>query len=266
MKARHGRLNVTQVVDGAFVKIGAVAESARPTRLHVEAWAIGVARQCGVHAPSVLSYETGTTQGEVLRLQRLIGRGLRTSVTDQSQRAFNDVGRQLALLRQPHLNGFGWVDPKTWRGTSLSWRSFIGQYVETYGSRLVREELLNRSHLTRLQERCQELVPELDQPALVHRDIKPANLLLEDETNLVWVLDWENVLLGDGLYDLALFGIRFGHGRHWHALCDGYGLDNIPPHYSLYEQVALIGMIDHRRIHRSVLSNCLRQLAKLATQ
>jgi len=84
---------------------------------------------------------------------------------------------------------------------------------------------------------------EIPEPYLLNRDIKPSNIIKgEDES--VWILDWENAILGDPLYDLALFGARYGHGTLWKRLKEGYGLNSSSPKYALYEIIGLIGIID----------------------
>ena len=78
---------------------------------------------------------------------------------------------------------------------------------------------------------------------LVNRDIKPGNII-RDINGKTWIIDWENAILGDPLYDLAIFGGNYGHGKLWKSLLDGYGFTLPSLKYYVYQAVALFGTID----------------------
>jgi Ser/Thr protein kinase RdoA (MazF antagonist) len=227
----------------------------------VEAWALKTAQAHGLNVPTVVEHTKDADGHEVLRISRINGRSLRTCVSQESCEAFTSVGRQLSRLRGAG-KGFGWIDPTTLEGTSSSWPAFLTNYAQTYGSRLVRERLIRRAELDSLLRLVASQTPDIGQSDIIHRDIKPANLLLDLEGK-TWILDWENVMFGDGLYDLALFGMRFGHGHHWQHLVGGYGLNGQSSTHRLYEQVALVGMIDFLRIHQLPTTYQIKRLHRL---
>ena len=94
-------------------------------------------------------------------------------------------------------------------------------------------------------------------PFLLHRDLRPANLLV-DHKKKIWIVDWERAILGDPLYDIAMVGIRHGHGSFWEGLRKGYNLSISTRAYALYEVIVLLGTADFYRQAGSESQNELR--------
>ena len=78
--------------------------------------------------------------------------------------------------------------------------------------------------------------------------------------------DWENVVLGDPLYDLALFGVREGHRIFWEELVRGYRLDITSRRYLIYEAIALIGIVNFHHKYGYGMENKLRDIQMLIEQ
>jgi len=97
---------------------------------------------------------------------------------------------------------------------------------------------------------------------LVNGDIRLPHLI-RDGNGKIWIVDWENVILGDPLWDLAFFGVRYGHGTLWQNLRSGYGFSSLPQKYTLYEIIALIGIIDFFRENKINYYGKLRKLIQL---
>jgi len=70
--------------------------------------------------------------------------------------------------------------------------------------------------------------------------------LIVDKNGAVWIVDWENAMLGDPLFDVAQFGASYGNNGYLKRLADGYGVnvDISSLRYFLYEIIMLIGIID----------------------
>ncbi|MBU4350871.1 phosphotransferase [Patescibacteria group bacterium] len=122
--------------------------------------------------------------------------------------------------------------------------------------------ILDHNTLRDLLEAIERCSFSLGQPYLVHRDLKPGNLV-KDDSGKIWIIDWENAMLGDPLYDIAIFGVREGHGAPWQNLVCGYGLDLSLPKYLLYEIVCLIGIIDFYAEYKVRYLKGQRQLFRL---
>lgn len=243
MKSRRGRLNIIKFVDEDVVhKIGVVPEEARPYRLKVEAWALSRARQKGINTPRVLDYYRDNKGQEVLVLEKISGRHLSLQRSRENAECMCNVGSQMLLLDDATID-YGWIDPDSFTGTTESWDLFISSYLYRYGSRLVQRGVIDKVLLEEICRRGEDIDLEISSPSLVNRDLKPSNVI-KDNDGKVWIIDWEDVILGDPLYDVAIFGAKYGHGFLWENLIRGFGLDVSTPKYFLYEAIGLIGIID----------------------
>lgn len=264
MKLRRGRLNIIEFVDEKTIrKIGAVQEEARPYRLKVEAWALSQAKLQGVNVPCVLGYSRDSEGREVLLLERIHGNHLSHCTLKENAEGMFAVGSQMMLLENASSN-YGWINPDSKTGANESWFSFILSYAHTYGDRLAKRGTIRRKDLQKLYEIIVSIDSNVSKPYLINRDIKPSNAL-RDCHNKVWICDWENAILGDPLYDLAIFGANYGHGVLWKSLKKGYGLNICPLKYLTYEIIGLIGLIDfcqrnqisfqekQKKLHRLIL-------------
>jgi aminoglycoside phosphotransferase (APT) family kinase protein len=262
MKTRRERKNIIEFVDEKIIrKVGVVQEESRPHRLKVEAWALSQAKVRGINVPRVIDYYRDTEGNEVLVLERIHGKSLSMNASRENIDCMFDVGHQLALLNNISAN-YGWIDPFSMAGNSENWTSFILSYVQIYGERLVKEKIIEGSHLQKVYRRIQASKLNISVSFLVNRDLRLSHLI-RDDNGEVWILDWENVILGDPLYDLAIFGVRYGHGTLWQNLKSGYGFSFLPPQYVLYETIALIGIIDFCRKNNVNYQGRLKQLQKL---
>lgn len=237
---RYGRLNSIRI-NSAVTKTCIVYEKIRPEKLRVEKWAIEEAASQGVRVPEIESYHRDHRNREVLVMERIMGATLTSRVSTMSCQAFHDIGRQLGNLPRKYPR-FGWIDSQTMMGTYSSWAGFLTDYTTYYGRQLETKGLLDDDRLAVIL-RSIENESSLDQPksALVHRDLKPGNIIVNESGP--YLIDWENVVLGDPEFDLAIYVARFGQGSHWNNLLAGFGEINkqLNP---LYQIIALIGLID----------------------
>lgn len=243
---RKGRFNTTIQVDTATIeKVAHVIEANRPIRLGVEAWALNIAKERGLVVPTVYRSFHDPEGREVLRLERIEGTPLdKISDYRTRARAMFDVGRQLLALTNVAPT-FGWIDIKTSTGSHGSWRQFLIDYADKYVTKVTQHGLLASD----LGQKLFQMTLELDngpvRASLVHRDIKPGNLLVRPNGGTT-ILDWENAILGDSLYDLAMYEIREGQGLASSEFVKGHQAEAASKthRYRLYEAIALLGITD----------------------
>ena len=243
MKKRRGRLNITGLIDNEkMYKIAAVKEQKKPNRLEIECWALIQAKKLGINVPQVIDYYRNDKGQEVLILERINGGHIYHFTSQEKIFYMRSVGSQMMSLVNPS-EGFGWINSQSKKGISSKWGHFICSYAEIYGRRLVNIDVISGDNLKKVIKMLSVLDLDIKIPYLVNRDIKPGNILRDAEEK-IWIVDWENVILGDPLYDLAIFGGSYGHGFLWEGLSQGYGLSVSSSKYRFYQIVALFGIID----------------------
>ena len=263
MKIRKGRLNITEFVsDEVIRKISVVQEAVRPYRLKVEGWVLSQAKIREINVPGVLDYYQDKDGREVLVLERIHGQHLLWRCSQENIRCMSEVGGQILLLSNAPLDcGWGWINPFTMTGVSEDWQSFLLSYVQTYHKLFIEKNILEESHFQTVYRAIDSIDLSGLKPCLVHRDIKPSNLIKGND-GIVWIVDWENAILGDSLYDLATFGVRYGHGILWDNFVSRCELDFSLSKYTFYEIIVLIGLIDFYREHKINYSGRQKQLCR----
>lgn len=243
IKRRYGRLNITQFLsDKTLRKIAIVKEEKRPYRLKVEKWALEEARCRQVNVPIVLNYYVNDKGNETLLLVQINGTHLANLSLNSKCDALKSVGIQMLKLKSS-LAGFGWINLETMQGEYTDWQGFLYKIFEIYGGNLYRYGMLSKNDLLNIKFALNSIDLPLKEPCLVHRDIKLGNII-RDMEGKAWIVDWENVILGDPLFDLAQFGANYGHATLFEALSDGYGLTGNNFKNSIYEILILLGVID----------------------
>ena len=245
MKTRRGRLNVTDFISSEVIrKTSIVKESVRPYRLKVEGWVLVQARARGINVPKVLDYYHDKAGREVIVLERIQGQPLLWRSSQENIECMAKVGEQILALNNAPLDvGWGWIDPSTLTGNSESWKAFLLSYTQFYHKLLSRENVIEEPHFQTLYRLIDSIDFNSPKPCLVHRDIKPSNIVKGNDGR-IWIIDWENAMLGDSLFDLATFGVRYGHGVLWESLVQKHELDPSSPRYIFYEIIILVGLIE----------------------
>ncbi|MEK9135467.1 MAG: aminoglycoside phosphotransferase family protein [Patescibacteria group bacterium] len=246
MKTIRGKFNTVQFIDAQSVQKVAIDQKvALPSRLKIEAWALSFAKKNRINVPRVLKYYLNSLGQEVLVTERINGETLSPKECQKHPQYLEDIGNQMALLGQVS-SGYGWIDPVTGFGCHKTWPSFLECLVWEYGSELVHLHLIEDKLLVRIQDAIKKTNLFCQPPFLLHRDLRPANFL-RDREGKIWIIDWERAILGDPLYDIAMVGVRHGHGIFWEGLRKGYNLSISPWVYTLYEVIVLLGTADFYR-------------------
>lgn len=238
---RHGRLNTVESALSTITKTCVVSETSRPHKLLVEKWALEEAYRQGINVPKVINYARDYEGKEVLVLERIPGRPLGFKPSRENVEAFKQIGHMLSR-RTCRFKSFGWINPKTMRGVYPSWKDFLCSFSERYGKQLLECCVLDSQGLDLFIRQLENNTSlDLERSAIVHRDIKPQNIVWGERG--AYLIDWENVILGDPNYDLAIYLVRFGNNEGGQVLISSVQ-DMNEELMSLYQISALIGLID----------------------
>jgi len=242
---RKGRLNFTTINEDVVTKIAWVSDKTRRQRLNREKWALNIAKNQGLLVPVVVDYGHKIINGkkvEVLITRRIFGKELSFIPNTTNIKAMQAIGKQLSNLKPLVGAGFGWPGHKNLTGEFKTWKSFLLFFTKKCGKKLIDYGIISNELLNTFCKKIQEFNFEIAEPFLIHRDIKPANILRTNKG--VYLIDWENALLGDSLFDLAQFEANYGRKSLWKALAKGLNLNYCQKKYVFYEIIAIIGIID----------------------
>lgn len=158
-----------------------------------------------MNVPRVLDYFVNSAGQETLVIERIPGGIPLTKCLPKEQVEYmRSVGEQMVRLSQP-TSGYGWIKPTTLTGVYETWKSFLLVYANTFGIRLVTAKIIDCELITKVIAVIEKVNLPISFPYLLHRDLKHANLIA-DKKGKTWIIDWENAILGDPLYDLAING------------------------------------------------------------
>lgn len=260
---RKGRINNTRIVEKIFIKTAVRAEHSKRLRLKREKWALSIARERGISVPKIIDYYIDDKGHEVLKLEAIQAKTLTTFPIELQVQVMRKVGSEILKLKSVSKK-FGWPDPNTLECEFDEWGLFLYEFTKRYSGRLARIDILRKDFVADILKRISNFDFGIKESDLVHRDIKPNNVLCSEDLTKYWIVDWENSLMGDQLFDLAVYSAKFGRDRLWGGLADGLGNLGIKSDkYKLYEAIALIGSIDFYRKQGINYSQKVRKLLQL---
>jgi aminoglycoside phosphotransferase (APT) family kinase protein len=232
--ARQGtfhRLYLAVLADGrrVIVKVNALSERFCDYALAIEAWADGLLSAHGLPGPRVERVDISRAEFpfDYAILAEARGQALADFDYDEPrlQRVLPAVGRLLARVHRIPVAGFGLVhfEPRgTCRGVFDHWHDYVRVNLEAHLATCVQIEAITRAERARIEAMFDQLggLLEAVEPALLHGDLGSHNIFTCDDT-VTALIDWEDCLAGDPVFDLAFWATFHPDARHG-PLLEGY--------------------------------------------
>lgn len=232
--------HLTRVVlaDGrrVVVRVNALGGRVRDLALGVDAWAMGRLRDRGL--PWLPVYRVDVTLRdapfEYEILAEADGNELAAYYDDgpRLRRLLGKIGAFLARVHQIPVEGFGWIDvdpgaadPAAANGRGLfgSWRDYVLTNLDAHLNVCARIGAITPEERGRIETLFDAMDGLLDgvEPSVLHGDLSGRNIFSDGES-VTAVIDWEDCLAGDPVFDLA-FWATFHQEERYPALLEGYG-------------------------------------------
>lgn len=245
MATIEGQRNLIQIGIDTVTKTAVRFESVRPKRLRVESFAMSKAFEYGLYVPKVRQYGLNEQNQEFIVMDKLEGQ----SAADDNlrvplERVYRLVGEQFSRVPADQTS-FGWISPDSPVGTSPSWLEFLADYTQKYVGRLYDKHRIDKKTAEEIYKLVDTRTPLVSSASLIHRDLKPLNLLVGKR---VGILDWENAMFGDPLFDLGVLFSRFPDDERMikgfmRGLLGGLPNDDQKDAVTLYSLINLVGAI-----------------------
>ena len=214
--------------DGEAYALRILADSRQAFSLHMEDWAANAAIEVGF--PTIAPLITDTSRYLVpfdfQILPWVDGPSFEGANDDVLKEAFAIVAAHLARLHQISLNGYGPLDPRALfmspptkpRGLFDTWCDYL---LRRFGEHL--DKCLELGAMTPAEvEQAEDAVDSVAfdfAPTLLHGDLSNVNILTKDDAPCV--IDWEDCLSGDNVWDLADW-CAFHMPERWSWIIDAY--------------------------------------------
>ena len=224
-------------VDGEplIVRINRLSHVLREFQLWVTHWISRALRGRGLPCVEVLASDATRNHVpfdfEILRPAR--GQCLRELDADEP-RMIEELGRlgeTIARLHQVRTEGFGWLDPTPLvlngpdnqvRGLMDRWSDYVLLNLEVHLRDCVEGGVLDTAAARRIESCFLEMEPRLRDvpPALLHGDLGSHNIFT-DGRQITDLIDWEDCLSGDPVFEVA-FWATFHPPRRHQAFLESY--------------------------------------------
>ncbi len=209
------------------IRLNVTGDGWGPYTLHLEEWASAVARTAGVPTPAVVL--TDTTQRACpfgfQIMDWIPGRSLQDFDENESEME-RLVARFAAVLARLHgisVQGYGWFDvaptmaqpPGTPAGIFSEWQAYLRLRLDEHVECCRRMGAFGHDAARRILNHFDNLVPRLCdfRPALLHGDPGSHNAAT-DGVGITALLDWEDCLAGDPVYEIAFWATFHPERRH----------------------------------------------------
>lgn len=183
--------------------------------LHLEAWAANEALARGFPTPRIVHVDTSRQHSPYPYqiIEYVDGVPVRAASEDLVRKVLGQLGAALSCLHaQPMNDQFGRI------GARLlpDWDLFVTWYVEEHIRYCLDHSLITTDQATAIDEIFREYVFLDSPPSLLHGDLSYDNILIDGSTQgLKSVIDWEDAVLGDPIFELA--GLATFHPVERHA-------------------------------------------------
>jgi len=247
MKKIIGKRNIVEINSEYVLKIGEKFESVRPKRLFIEGFAMKKLEKYGLAVPKVLDYGHLIDGREYLKTELINGKVVTSKNLPISLfNIYKDIGSQFRKIPL-EFKSFGWINPETLEGEFSTWKEYLCDFVQKYGLRLCKLNLLEKNDIDIILKQV-EILPNLMSAGLIHRDLKPENIIFNPENKKIYILDWENVILGDPIFDIAILKTNHKNENIYRGFIKGFlnrPLNNIEKKsINLYSIIAAIGILN----------------------
>lgn len=242
-----------------FVRINALSTFTRDFTLVNNAWAMDRLRKHGL--PSLPVYRVDVSRNDFPFEYEILAEapGVElSSVTDEPSllASLGDLGRMLAGIHGIAVEDYGWVDvvpDRPGRGLFDTWRAFVLNRLDDHLSVCESIGAIDSGERERIASAFTEHDSLFDgvSPVLLHGDLSGRNAFVE-ANRITALIDWEDCLAGDPVFDLAFWATFQPDERHA-ALLDAYALirplpaDFEPRFWLYYLRVALSKTVLIRR-------------------
>lgn len=191
-----------------------------------EQWAVAQARERGVPTPEILEVDN-----QVVQYPYMVSRKVEGTVATEARdrmKAVYQMGKYMSMINGVPTHGFGHVF--NWSNNTLSKRETWKEYMDkewTVKQRLEtleKSELMTKENFKKLKTAIKELETLDIAPRLNHGDMRLKNMMVDEESNIVAVLDWENCQSNIAPFwdlSIALHDLNIDEKD---AFLDGYGL------------------------------------------
>jgi aminoglycoside phosphotransferase (APT) family kinase protein len=215
--------------------------------LHLGPWVSDHLRAAGLPAARVYHVDTSRALCEFdFEIQEdWSAPPLSRSHADEGRMALllQDLGRLCARVHQIRLTGFGPLDvrpllragePVPVRGLHDAWREHLVQHLDRHVRKCVDLGALSLASADHAQQAIRSALPLLDDvsPRLLHGDLGSHNVLA-GETGVLGLLDWEDCLAGDSVFDIAFWATFHPPHRYPFFLAGYQSVASLPADFNL---------------------------------
>ncbi|GEM_PF-5811018 len=241
---------------------------------------IKLAQEIGVKTPKLIiaSEDLNKYPFTFSFQEKLAGESLDKLPEKSWQNIFSEVSAELAKLYSIKMEGFGVVDVERFRRTGelvgeySTWKGFIYDLFADYenaiskkineqkknnfgGSRLSSDQIAKlveiEGRIPEIKERIKKSNLDLRRASLLHGDLQRLNFIVNNG-HLSGIIDFEHVMVGDPLFDIALASIMPG-GEFYSSLLDKSGVKMDEDRFNLYRLLIAFGKIKTRYVKHDYL-------------
>ncbi len=212
-------------------------------RLLIEQTVFPLLVSLGLHVPAIHLTSVGDRDRapfDFVIMDEAPGQGLQfMSESEQDDPAiWRMLGTVVRRLHTVHGEGAGPLLPlrgergAALRATGVNWRDYVLGHSEAHVARCLRSGLLAEAEAQEISRHLADLPWDRETPsALLHGDLGTHNVFVKDKQVLTLV-DWEDALLGDPVFDVAMWA-TFNPARRHGPFFDGYGAPVYAKHFRL---------------------------------
>ncbi len=241
---------------------------------------IKLAQNAGVKTPKLIvaSEDLNKYQFAFSLQQKLPGKSLDKLPEKRWPNIFSEVGVELAKLYSIKMAGFGPIDSERFgitgqlEGSFATWTGFVDSLFSKRKNEILNKiyiekpdnfktSKLTSGQITKLltisqrvgeiSDRVNKLSLNFDQASMLHGDLQRMNFIVSD-THLSGIIDFEHILVGDPLFDIAVASIMPA-GELYKELLNNSGIKINKDRFYLYRLLIAFGKIHTRYVKKNYL-------------